>query len=450
MALASKTQEKPDRITDNPRRDIIAGASAVGLFFVGFAGWAGVTPLDAAVVASGSVIVSGNRQAVQHRDGGTIRELLVAEGDIVEEGQILVRLDSSELRAQLMSLGARRVELEAQKARLLAEDTISRGALPEPARWASLPADERIAAQAVLERQTAELSARRGARGSRIDLLRQEIAEMEARLPGQAREIDSLLEQIRLLEEEIAGLNVLLEKKLAPVERVRGLERQRADLIGRIGRVESESAQTREGMRRAEGEISSLNADNRASRAEELRIVESELSEIVPRHDALAGQVERTEIRAPAAGEVVALAVFTVGGVIQPGQQVMDIVPTGRALVVEAAVTPDQGDDVLIGSAAKVRLSGLHHRASDTLEGKITRMSADRMIDEQTGMSYFRVEVAVDAQELAEFAEGSNSMGIMLRPGIPAEVVIPTRKRTALQYVIEPLHQSLWRSFREG
>ena len=243
---------------------------------------------------------------------------------------------------------------------------------------------------------------------------------------------------------------MLLEKKLAPVERVRGLERQRADLIGRIGRVESESAQTREGMRRAEGEISSLNADNRASRAEELRIVESELSEIVPRHDALAGQVERTEIRAPAAGEVVALAVFTVGGVIQPGQQVMDIVPTGRALVVEAAVTPDQGDDVLIGSAAKVRLSGLHHRASDTLEGKITRMSADRMIDEQTGMSYFRVEVAVDAQELAEFAEGSNSMGIMLRPGIPAEVVIPTRKRTALQYVIEPLHQSLWRSFREG
>jgi HlyD family secretion protein len=449
MVPVNNKNKDSDRISDNPRRDIIAGASAVGLFFFGFAGWASVTPLDAAVVASGSVIVSGNRQAVQHRDGGTIRELLVSEGDIVEEGQILIRLDSSELRAQLMSLGARRVELEAQKARLLIEESAS-GKLVEPVRWAGLPAQERSAAQAVLERQKAELSARLGAKGSRISLLRQEIAEMEARLPGQSREIASLEEQIRLLDEEIAGLNILLEKKLAPIERIRGLERQRADLFGRIGRIESEAAQTREGVRRAEGEISSLMADNRASRAEELRLVESELAEIIPRHEALAGQVERTEIRAPAAGEVVALSVFTVGGVIQPGEQVMDIVPTGRALVVEAAVSPAQGDDVLIGSAAKVRLSGLHHRASDTLEGKITRMSADRMIDAQSGMSYFRVEVAVDAQQLAEFAEGSNSMGIMLRPGIPAEVVIPTRKRTALQYVIEPLHQSLWRSFREA
>ena len=452
-----KNRSKPSRksakgitlITDDPGKDIIAGALVVGAFFFGFAGWAAVTPLDAAVVANGSIIVSGNRQAVQHRDGGIVRSLMVREGDVVTAGQVLLELDDAELQAQLASLGSRRIEMEAQKARIQAEES-GASELEEPARWASMAPEELALASQVLTRQASELSARRSAEGSRVALLHQQIVEMEARMPGQMREYDALSEQVRLLEEEISGLNMLLAKKLTTVERVRGLERQRADLIGRMGRIESENAQTREAMSRARSEIASLRAQFRASRAEELREVETQLADIAPKHDAISGQIERSLLRAPADGEVVSLTAFTVGGVIQPGAHVMDIVPTGRALVVEATVTPESGDDLRIGGDAKVRFSGLDQRRSETLEGTVTRVSADKIVDPNTGMGFFRVEVAIDGDELAELARSGHGITSELRPGLPAEVIIPTRRRTALQYVVEPLQQSLWRSFRES
>lgn len=436
-------------ITDNPGKDIIAGTLVVGAFFFGFAGWAAVTPLDAAVVANGSIIVSGNRQTVQHRDGGIVRSLMVQEGDVVSEGQVLLELEDAELKAQLASLGSRRIELEAQKARIHAEEARSPG-LVEPERWTAMAPEELALASQILSRQSRELSARRSAENSRIALLDQQILEMEARMPGQMREYQALTEQVSLLEEEIAGLNTLLAKKLTTVERVRGLERQRADLIGRMGRIESENAQTREAVSRAQSEIASLRAQFRADRALELREVETQLADVAPRHEAVIAQIERTRVRAPANGEVVSLTAFTIGGVIQPGAHIMDIVPNGRALVVEAAVTPDHGDGLRIGSAAKVRFSGLDQRRSETLEGTITRVSADKIVDPNTGAGFFRVEVAIDGEELTELARAGRGINTELRPGLPAEVVIPTRPRTALQYVVEPLQQSLWRSFREA
>jgi HlyD family secretion protein len=157
----------------------------------------------------------------------------------------------------------------------------------------------------------------------------------------------------------------------------------------------------------------------------------------------------RTRLRAPASGNVVALTAFTVGGVIEPHAHVMDIVPTGKALVVEAAAPPENGDDIAIGAAAQVKLVGVGGRTTPMLNGVVDKMSADRIIDPQSGTSFFRIEVTVTAEEISRALGSGSDTGSELRPGLPAEIIVPTRKRTALQYLTEPLAQSFWKSFRE-
>ncbi len=155
------------------------------------------------------------------------------------------------------------------------------------------------------------------------------------------------------------------------------------------------------------------------------------------------------QLRAPAAGTIVALTAFTVGGVIEPHAHVMDIVPTGKALVIEASAPPENGDDIVIGAKAQVKLVGVGGRGAPALHGVVDKMSADRIIDPQSGASFFRIEVTVSAEELDRALGASAGSGNEIRPGLPAEVIIPTRTRTALQYLIEPLSQAFWKSFRE-
>jgi HlyD family secretion protein len=154
-------------------------------------------------------------------------------------------------------------------------------------------------------------------------------------------------------------------------------------------------------------------------------------------------------MRAPVAGIIVGLHVNTVGGVIRPGEAVMDIVPEGQDLIVEAQIRPEDADDLRPGQTSEVRITAFSGRAMPMLEGSVQRISADRFVDERSGQAYFLVNVAVAQSELEQYA-GDAGIEAQLRPGLPAEVVVPTRKRTALQYLLEPLNQSLWRSFRES
>ena len=154
-------------------------------------------------------------------------------------------------------------------------------------------------------------------------------------------------------------------------------------------------------------------------------------------------------MRAPTSGLVVGLQANTVGGVIRPGEPVMDIVPEDQDLIVEAQVRPEDADDLRVGQRSEVRITAFSGRSMPLLDGEVHRISADRFVDERSGMAYFVAQVQVSAEELREFEEGGDST-IRLRPGLPAEIVVPTRKRTALQYLIEPLNQSLWRGFREN
>jgi len=401
---------------DSGRREIRAGLIAIVVFFVGFGGWAAFTPLDAAVVAPGVVVVSGNRQTVQHRDGGVVSSIAVKEGDRVQQGQVLIELGAPELVAQEQALLSQVVDLQMQRARLTAEQ---RGAneLQRPPEWAALSPEDREIAETAYQRNRRAFGGRRGV-----------WSEYDARISGYRGEIASIGRQETLLEEELSGMRELAAEQLVPLTRVRALERSLAELQGR------------------RAELTSLIASTQQERYQELRRVDARLAELTPQLAGARQQLELTRLRAPVDGVVVGLSVHTVGGVISPGQRVMDIVPQDQDLIVEAQVRPEDADDLEPGQETEVRITAFGGRNLPIVHGVVRQVSADRFTDDRTGRAYFLTQVVVPQDELERLTEDA---GRRLRAGLPAQVIVPTRQRTALQYLLEPLNQTLWRSLRE-
>lgn len=430
-----------------PGRDIRHGAIIAAAFFVLFLGWAAIARLDAAVQAPGVLVVSGERQVVQHRDGGVIGRIVVHEGSRVRRSDVLVTLSAPEVVAQERALQAQWIQLMAQRARLQAEQTGAPGivALPE---FAALSSADARDAQAALQRQAEELRQRRGVLAAQRETLRQRVAQSGAQGGGYSRQEQATQEQVRLIDEQLRAMAPLAEKGFVSKSRMRELERAKAALIGQQGEYAADVARSRG----AASESLSQSIETQRSFEEralsELRSVETDLGELVPKLAAAREQLARTQIRAPASGSVVALKVFTPGGVIQPGQTVMEIVPDREPLRMEIRIAPNDVDDLATGMAAQVRFPGLHDRRLPALEGKVTRISADSLQDERTGTRYFTGEVTVPASELAILREFRGS-GFALRAGMPMEALIPLRKRTALDYALEPLGNSLWGSFGE-
>jgi HlyD family secretion protein len=395
--------------------EIRAGLLAMALFFGGFGGWAAFAPLDAAVVAAGVVVVSGNRQTVQHRDGGVVSRLAVTEGDQVVRNQVLIELGAPELVAQEQALLSQVVDLQMQRARLTAEQT-GAGGLVAPPEWAALTPEDRAIAQSAFERHRRETT---GGSWSAFD----------ARIAGYRGEITSITQQESLLGEELRGMRALAAEEMAPMTRVRALERSLAELQGR------------------RAELTALIASTQQERYEALRRVQAQLAELAPQLAGARQRLESTRLRAPTDGQVVGLTIHTVGGVIGAGERLMDIVPAGQELIVEAKVSPDDADDLEPGQVTEVRVTAFGGRNLPLVYGAVRQVSADRFTDERTGAAYFLAQVVVPKEELDKLSEAA---GRRLRAGLSAQVVIPTRKRTALQYLLEPLNQTLWRSLREG
>lgn len=401
---------------DSGRKEIRAGIVALLLFFVGFGGWAAFAPLDAAVVAPAVVVVSGNRQTVQHRDGGVVSSINVEEGDRVQQGQVLIELGSPELVAQEQALLSQVVDLQMQRARLTAEQSGARELQPPP-EWASMTPEDRAVADAAFERHRRE--ARSGAWSS-----------FDARIAGYRGEVVSLNRQESLLNEELSGMRELANEQLVPMTRVRALERSLAELQGR------------------RSELNSMIASTQQERYGDLRQVDARLAELTPQLAGARERLELTRLRAPTDGVVVGLQVHTVGGVVRAGERLMDIVPEGQDLIVEAQVPPESADNLQPGMRTEVRINAFGGRNLPIVYGEVRQVSADRFTDDRTGNAYFQAQVVVPREELQRLTAAAGDEH-RLRAGLSAQVVIPTRKRTALQYLVEPLNQALWRSLRE-
>lgn len=431
----------------DPRRDIRLGLIVAALFFIGFLGWALFIRLDAAAYAPGTLVVSGQRQAVQHRDGGMVGRIFVHEGERVRRGQLLMTLAAAEVRAQERALASQAIRLLAQRSRLEAEQ-MGRATITEPREFASLAPEDRDEARLAMRLQRTELAARTAVLAAQSGALGERVAQSGEQGRGLGEQAAAAREQLRLINEQIAALRPIADRGFVSQTRMRELERARAELEGQRGQYTAGVAQTAGAVR--ENRIQVLEAERvfRERTAADLRDVESRLGEVLPKWVAARDQLARTAIRAPATGAVVGLTIFTPGGVIAPGQKLMDIVPEHQPLRIQARIAPDDADDLHVGQRTLVKFPGLHERTLPNLDGTLTRLSADSFTDEKTGQTYFTGEVTVPLDQIALIRK-VRGRDFALRAGMPVQVLIPLRKRTALDYALEPLVGSFWSSFRE-
>jgi HlyD family type I secretion membrane fusion protein len=430
----------------DPTREIRIGAAIAGAFFVLFLGWAAFVPLDAGVNASGIIAVSGNRQTVQHKDGGMVTAIHVREGQHVKAGDILVELSAPELKAAERALTSDYLTLLAQRARLMAESVGQRN-FAAPPEFATLsPADREIADQ-VLRMQHSEMGARTNALSAQQSVLGQRAQQLVQQQGGYVQQRAALVEQQRLIGEELEGIKKIADKGFASINRVRALERAQADLQGQEAQMRAEYARAGEGIGETKMQSLSVSRDRLAQIESDLKDTQAKLSETLPKLIATREQLQHSMVRAPATGQVVGLTVFTVGGVVAPGQKLMDVVPDGKELVIQAQLKPSDADDVYAGQDAQVRFVSVHNKSLPIFSGRVRTVSADSFTDEKTGRSYFRAEIIVPEAELNHVRSvlGNGE----LRPGLPVDTVLTVRKRTALQYILEPLTSRLWRSGHE-
>ena len=437
-----------EALIDSPNPDIRLGAIVAILFFVVFLGWAAIAPLDSAAFAPGQVTVQGQRQTVQHRDGGVVAALRVKEGQRVAANQVLIDLSGAEVRESERAMGDQLMNLLAQQARLEAEQVGATSVRWPAALLSPEDAEQRAAAEAAVRQQGQEFAQGRALLQAQSRVLGQQSVQSNDSATGYGSQMRSAAEQERLIDEELNSLREVAAKGFVSLSRVRQLERAKAEIQGQRGAYEASVAQARSSS--GEGRLKQLEAERgyREKAAGELRQVVSSLTEIAPKYRAARDQRSRLEIRAPVTGTVTGLAVHTVGGVIAPGEKLMDIVPDHAALVISARFTVQDADDLTAGREAQVRFSGLHDRGLPLLHGVLTRISADSFTDEKSGLSFYTGEVRVPESEIDRIRE-LRGTSFQLRPGMPAEVLVPLRKRTALQYAFEPLTESFWRAFRE-
>ncbi|WP_052341320.1 HlyD family type I secretion periplasmic adaptor subunit [Salinarimonas rosea] len=422
------------------RGAMITGAVAFVALFGGVGAYLAHAEIAGAVVAPGTVALEGRPRSVQHLDGGVVDEILAAEGDLVARGAVLVRLDDTALAANLAIYENRWREAIARQARLEAERDGAREVRPlagPDSVVAVLPRDAHLLAQVSL------FEARRAAREGQIQQAREKIEQLANQRRGVEGLVASLAEQISSYDDEIGGLRDLVEKGFAQRTRLLAMERERSDLVGARTREEAELA--RIDNAKAETEIAVLQIEREFKEAvlSELRDVSLEASELAQQIVATRKQLERIEIRAPVAGVVHELALNTIGGVVAPGATVAQIISREDGLEIEASVEPMAIDRVAVDQSSFIRFSAFNARTTPELVGRVSRISANSVVDEATGASFYRVVVRLEAEELARLE------GRVLVPGMPADVFITTEQRSILSYLFKPVTDHLEQALRE-
>ncbi len=410
--------------------------------FGGFGGWAATARIDSAAVAPGLVTVESYRKTVQHLEGGIVREILVRDGDTVKEDDVLLRMDGTQASAQLGIAKVQYFAAQALESRLLAERNQTE-TIAIPAELKAEESDPRVREAIQAEQQT--FITRRTSLKGETTLLRQRIDQLQE----QARGLDALAkskqERITSYTNEANDFRQLAKQGFSDKLRQRELERAASELEGERAQHLSDVSRSKLQIGEAELQILQLQKRFQSDVAEQLREVQTKLFDLRERMRALQDTVARTTVRAPASGTVVSMAVHTVGAVLSPGTPILEIVPQGEQLVVEAHVQVTDIDKVLPGLKADVRFSAFHSRTTPVLEGRVLNVSADRLVDRATNMPYYLARIQVPDTELQKLKE----RGLELLPGMPAEVIIKTGERTFLQYLLQPALDSAARSFRE-
>ncbi|MEP4039150.1 HlyD family type I secretion periplasmic adaptor subunit [Pseudophaeobacter sp.] len=424
------------------RRPLLIGTLSLLILLGGFGTWAVMSSIAGAIVASGRIEVDRNRQVVQHLDGGIVAEILVDDGDSVSRGEMLLRLDAKELRSQLAITEGQLFEMMARRARLEAERD-SAAEVTFDGDLLALAAD-RSAVMDLVEGQRRLFGAREESISREIEQLNKRSSQTRDQITGIKAQQDSLALQLDLIAEELRNQTILLERGLAQAGTVLNLRRTEADLSGRLGELVATEAQALGRITETEIEILKLGSTRREEAITQLRDLRYQELELGENRRTLLERLDRLDITAPVSGIVYDMQVHTPRSVIRAADPVLFLVPQDRPLVIAAQVSPTDIEQIYVGQDVTLKFSSLDQRNTPDLFGKVTLVSADAFEDQNTGASYYRAEIELNADEAQRLPEGT-----VLIPGMPVESYIRTQDRSPLAYLVKPLADYFVRAFRE-
>ncbi|CAL77723.1 putative secretion protein (HlyD family); putative toxin/protease secretion system [Bradyrhizobium sp. ORS 278] len=403
-------------------------------------GWLTLVPLAGAVVVPGNLVVQSNVKAIQHPTGGIIAEIKVDNGKRVAAGDLLVRLDATQSQAQLQSITKQLNEQRAKIARLSAE----RDGLEQPEYPATLTShtdDPNI--RAVIASENALFKARAVTRKSQKELLQGRIVQLNNEISGMEAQLDSKTKQIDLIKGELAGVQDLYDKRLVPLTRLTTLQREAARIDGERGQLVSSVAETRSKISEAELQTVKIDQDFRSEVVKDLSESQAKEGDLVEKGVAARDQLDRIEMRAPNSGTIHQLAVHTIGGVIKPGETIMELVPDSDELQVEGHVQPKDIDHVHTGQDAMVHFNAFNSHTTPKLSGQVSFVSPDITNDQRTGSTFYTVRITLPDEERKRLGD------VNLKPGMQAEVYVQTGSRTMLSYLMKPVLDQWRRAFVE-
>lgn len=424
------------------RRPALVGLLVLALLVLGFGFWSVTARLSGAVVAHGRIEADQTHLPVEHPDGGLVAAVHVGEGAKVAAGTILLELDGTALSAEREVIDLRLADLAARGARLLAErDGLAAPAFP-PDLLALAARDAGIAA--LVAGQSGLFERRRAGLDEMRAQLDQRIAQIRAEVTGLSAQQSALSDQLHLLDQERSATESLADRGLVRQAQVLALGRERARLEGQIAGLHASAAAAEGRVTEIELQRAALLSRREEEAATELRAIEAEALELQTRRAALTARIARLALRAPVGGTVMGLAVAAPGAVLRPADPALTLVPGDRPLVVMAALAPIHIDEVAVGQSAELAFPALASRAAPRLRGRVAQISPDALSDPRTGALHYLLRVEIAPAELARLDSGT------LVPGMPAEVFLTTRSRTALAYFLEPFTAYFSRALRES
>jgi HlyD family secretion protein len=404
-------------------------------------GWSVAAKVDSAVVTAGTFVVQSSAQAVQHLEGGVVGAILVKEGQLVQENQVLVKLDAQKVIAETAIQERKLIDLAAQRARLEAENgNRDRITVPAP----PVPGDQAAEAfRLAVAQQQNLLEDKRSTRSSQVSQLQERKRQTESQIEGLRDKLKSLQEEFTQASAELADMRMLESKGLIRRPVLRQSERDVSRLRGDMGDVESRIASAQSQLAETEFKMAEVTRSARSEILSQLTEISAQYADAEQQRLAALDRMQRLEIKAPRTGYVHELTIHTVGGIISPGQTVMSIIPSTDSLVVSAKVRPDEIDQVHVGQAAMIRISSFKLPVAPELDGEVTSLSPDKVVDGKTGEAYFTVKIAVPPEERSKLH------GKELTPGLPAEVLIKGESRRVITYLTNPLTEKIGLAFRE-
>jgi len=422
------------------RQHILVSLVVVVLLVGGIGGWAATSEFAGAVIAQGQLVVDTNVKKVQHPTGGVVAELRVRDGDMVNLGDIVIKLDDTQTRANLAIVVKGLDEFAARRAREEAElegkDTVT-----FPEELTGRKEDAEIAK--ILTGEAALFEIRRKTREGLKAQLTERVSQSEEEITGLVAQVESKDKQIEWIKKELEGVRQLWTKQLVQFTRVTTLEREQARLEGERGQLVAAIAQSRGKISETKIQILQIDQDMRTEVGKDLADIRGKSAELVEKKIAAEDQLKRIDIRAPQSGMVHQLDVHTVGGVVSAGQLIMLIVPAADKLIVEAKVQPQDIDQVRVGQPAVMRFTAFNSRTTPELNGEVVVVSGDVTQDQRTGASYYTARIAVPPSEIARLDAPK------LVPGMPVEVFIQTTIRTVVSYFVRPFQDQIAKAFRE-